>query len=285
MKKHSNDKLKKILFPALIVLFAAIFLVSAGLLADYYIKSFKLKKQNQALSQMVQPEITGTDSLEDYTHIDLESDFTLPPTSKYTKVIHPTTNKAMIILTEYANLFKLNQDLVGWIKIDGTQIDYPVMQTREWVNYYLTRDFYGETAKHGAIYVNEMADIKMPSDNVTIYGHRMKDGSMFAGLHDYKSKSFYNEHPIVQFDTIYEKHTYQIFAVFVTTASVQDGFAYHNFVDGTEEEFDAFVAKCKELSLYNTGVDVSYGDKLITLSTCEHAIEDGRLAVVAKRID
>lgn len=285
MKKPvSPAKMRKYLFSGLIVLFSAVFLVSAGLLADYFIKSHKQKKQHQELSQMVQPEVSGTDSLEDYTHLDLSEDFTLPPTSKYTKVVHPKTNRALIILTEYAELFNLNPDLVGWISIADTEINYPVMQTPEWVNYYLTRDFYGQYAKHGSIFADEQANVKLPSDNVTIYGHRMKDGSMFAALHSYKDQSFYKDHSIIDFDTIYEKHTYQIFSVFITTATLENGFAYHKFVDGTKEEFDAFVAKCKELALYDTGVDVTYGDKLITLSTCEHAIDDGRLVVVAKRV-
>ncbi len=275
--------LKKYIYPALLVLFAVAFLVSAGFLADYYIKSFKQKKLNQQLSQMIQPEVTGTDSLEDYTNEDITGDFTLPPQSKYTKVVHPKTNKTLLILTEYLELFNLNPDLIGWINISGTNINYPVMHTPNWVNYYLTRDFYGQKDKHGALYADEMANLRNPSDNITIYGHRMQDGTMFADLHDYKSWSFYKEHSIIDFDTIYEKHTYEIFAVFLTTATT-DGFAYHQFVDGTEEDFNAYVAKCKELSIYNTGVNVSYGDKLITLSTCEHAFDEGRLAVVAKRI-
>ena len=274
---------KKYVYPALLVICAAVFLVSAGLLADYYIRSIKQKKLNQQLSQMIQPDVSGTDSLEDYTNADLTGDFTLPPQSKYTKVVNPKTNKTLLILTEYAELFNLNPDLIGWIHIPDTSINYPVMHTPEWVNYYLTRDFNGQTDKHGALYADEMANLRNPSDNITIYGHRMQDGTMFADLHDYKSWTFYKDHSIIEFNTIYEKHTYKIFAVFLTTATT-DGFAYHKFVDGTEEDFNAYVAKCKELSLYNTGVSVNYGDKLITLSTCEHAFDNGRLAVVAKRI-
>ena len=283
-EKRSRAKTKKYIYIGLIAVFSVAFLVSTGFLADYFIKSWKHQKMSATLSEMVQPENNGTDSLEDYTHIDLSEDFTLPPTSRFTRVVHPKTGRAMIILSEYASLFAENPDLVGWITIDGTQVNYPVLQTPEWVNYYLTRDFYGQYSKHGSLYVNESANVKTPSDNVTIYGHKMKDGSMFASLHEYKSKTFFAEHPYIKFSTIYEHHTYQIVSVFTTTANVETGFAYHNFVDGNKESFDAFVAKCKELSLYNTGVDAAYGDKLITLSTCEHSIVDGRFVVVAKRI-
>lgn len=284
MKKLlSSPIVNKYVIPGLTVLFAAVFLVTAGLTADYLIKSHKHKKMMDSLAQMMQQDNSGTDNIDDYTDAVIDETFTLPEDSKFTKVVHPKTNKTLLIQTEYVELFKLNPDLIGWIYIDGTEINYPVMQTPEWVNYYLKRDFYGQSDDHGSIYADEMADIKRPSANVTLYGHKMKDGSMFAGLMDYKEKSFYEQHPTIDFNTIYKDGTYEIIAVFITTAN-EGGFPYHLFVDGTEEEFDAFVSKCKELSLYDTGVDAEYGDKLITLSTCEHNVSNGRFVVVAKKV-
>ena len=278
----TRKRLVKVIRTELLILFGIAFLVSAGFLGDYYIKSLKHKKMNQELSNMLQVN-TGTDSLDDYTNSDLDETFTLPENSRYTKVIHPKNNKVMLIQTEYVDIFNLNPDLVGWIYIPGTVINYPVVQSPEWVNYYLTRDFYGKESKYGAIYADEMASIRNHSDNITIYGHKMKDGSMFAELHNYSNKSFYDANPIIHFNTIYDNHTYQIFSVFITTAD-EGGFDYHLFVDGTEEEFDNFVNQCKAISLYDTGVDVNYGDKLITLSTCEHNTVNGRYVVVAKQI-
>ena len=174
---------------------------------------------------------------------------------------------------------------MGWIKIEGTKINYPVMQTPDFADYYLNRDFYGQPSVHGCIYVNETSDVFKPSDNLLIHGHRMKDGSMFALLHKYKDKKFWQDHPLITFDTISEHHTYQILAVFLTTTSVGKGFQYYKFIDAASEaEYDAFVDRCKELSLYDTGVDAVYGDKLISLSTCEYSQSNGRLVVVAKRI-
>ena len=285
MKKLlSNPIVNKYVIPGLTVLFAAVFLVTAGLTADYLIKSHKHKKMMDSLAQMMQQDNNGTDNIDDYTDAVIDETFTLPEDSKFTKVVHPKTNKTLLIQTEYVELFKLNPDLIGWIYIDGTEINYPVMQTPEWVNYYLKRDFYGQSDDHGSIYADEMADIKRPSANVTLYGHKMKDGSMFAGLMDYKEKSFYEQHPTIDFNTIYKDGIYEIIAVFITTAN-EGGFPYHLFVDGTEEEFNAFVSKCKELSLYDTGVDAEYGDKLITLSTCEHNVSNGRFVVVAKKVN
>ena len=284
MKKLlSNPIVNKYVIPGLTILFAAVFLVTAGLTADYLIKAHKHKKMMDSLAQMMQQDNNGTDNIDDYKDAVIDETFTLPENSKFTKVVHPKTNKTLLIQTEYVELFNLNPDLIGWIYIDGTEINYPVMQTPEWVNYYLKRDFYGQSNDHGSIYADEMADIKRPSANVTLYGHKMKDGSMFAGLMDYKEKSFYEQHPTIDFNTIYKDGTYQIIAVFITTAN-EGGFPYHLFVDGTEEEFDTFMSKCKELSLYDTGVDAEYGDKLITLSTCEHNVSNGRFVVVAKKV-
>ena len=124
-----------------------------------------------------------------------------------------------------------------------------------------------------------------PSDNLTIYGHRMRDRSMFAQLDLYMDKSFWEENPYIYFDTLKEMHTYKIIAVFTTSGTAGQGFAYHQFVDAkTEEDFDSFVNSVKRLSLYDTGLTAQYGDKLISLSTCEYSINNGRLVVVAKRV-
>ena len=115
--------------------------------------------------------------------------------------------------------------------------------------------------------------------------HHMNDGSMFHNLNDYQFREFYEEHPIIQFDTLTERHTYQVFAVFKTSASVGVGFPYHKFENAANrQEFDNFVATCKRLAFFDTGITPQYGDKLITLSTCEYTLENGRFVVVAYRV-
>ena len=159
------------------------------------------------------------------------------------------------------------------------------MQTPEQENYYLSRGFDRQFSRFGSIYVRESCDVNRPSDNVTIYGHNMTDKSMFGALSQYLDPAFYEEHPIIIFDTLYEYHTYQIFAVFKTTASVGKGFSYHQFVDAENAaEFGEFVSTCKKLSFYDTGITPVYGDKLICLSTCEYTLDNGRLVVAAVRI-
>lgn len=292
--------MKKHIYAALVLLFTAVLIISSGLMADYLIKSYQQNKQHNELSNLVeqmqqqiapQPTEDGTadtpDQTKDPSNPDSSGSDTPSddqPLSTHVTMVHPKTGETMQILREYAVILEKNPDTVGWIKIDGTKINYPVLQTPESPNYYLTRDFYKASSKHGSIYANELANLDTPSDNVTLYGHKMLDGSMFAALVDYKSKSFYNEHPYITFDTLTEHHTYQIVAVFSTTAILGKGFEYHTFVDGNIISFTNFIEKCKELSYYDTGVSVAYGDKLLTLSTCDHSIDDGRLVVVAKRI-
>lgn len=189
------------------------------------------------------------------------------------------------ILPEYGELFLQNTDMVGWIKIEGANINYPVMQTPNEPNFYLKHNFEKEYSDLGTPYVQEDCDIAQ-SDNLVIYGHHIKGQKMFGALEEYKSQSFYEEHKAVQFDTLTQHNEYKVIAVFKTVAYSAEGYRYYDFVNAeNEDEFNAYVEKCKELALYDTGVTAEYGDRLITLSTCEYSTQNGRLVVVAKKAD
>lgn len=188
------------------------------------------------------------------------------------------------ILAKYKDLFLQNEDMVGWISIAGTTINYPVMQTKNNPNFYLKHNFEKEYSDLGVPYVQENCDL-LTSDNLIIYGHHIKGQKMFGALEDFKSQSFYEEHRTIQFDTLTEQAEYEIVAVFKTVAYSSAGFRYYDFVDAErEEDFNAYIAKCRELALYDTGVTAEYGDRLITLSTCEYSAQNGRLVVVAKKV-
>lgn len=188
------------------------------------------------------------------------------------------------VLAHYKELYLQNEHLVGWLSIAGTTINYPVMQTVDNPNYYLKRNFEKEYSNLGTPYVQENCDISQ-SDNLVIYGHHIKGGKMFGALEEYKSENFYKEHKSIQFDTLTQQGEYEIVAVFKTVAYSSEGFRYYDFVDAENEEaFNAFIDKCKKLALYDTGVTAEYGDRLITLSTCEYSAENGRLVVVAKKV-
>ena len=155
-------------------------------------------------------------------------------------------------------------------------------------NFYLKHKFDKTYSAYGCPYVQENCDVQKPSDNIIIYGHHMNDGSMFTGLMKYRNKSFWEGHKTITFDTLTDRHQYEVIAVFKTVVYTDssDSFKYYEFTDAENAaEFDAYVAKCKELSLYDTGVSAEYGDKLISLSTCEYSRSNGRLVVVAKRVD
>lgn len=203
-----------------------------------------------------------------------------------TQPAEPTEPAAaeMTAYEKYAAVYAQNNDFVGWLCIEGTSINYPVMQTPEEPNYYLKRAFDRSYSDYGVPYVQENCALGI-SDNIVIYGHNMSNGSMFADLCRYEKKSFWEAHPIIHFDTLSGYGEYEIVTVFKTVAYSREGFKYYHFVDAeSEADFDTFLAQCRELELYNTGVDAEYGDQLIALSTCEYSRKNGRMVIVAKKI-
>ncbi|NLL77263.1 MAG: class B sortase [Clostridiales bacterium] len=190
------------------------------------------------------------------------------------------------ILSEYKTLYNKNKKLIGWLKIDDTIIDYPVMQTSN-NEYYLTYNFNQEYDKNGSIFMDYQCKAYPRSQNLILYGHHMKSGKMFGDLEKYAKESYYKEHSVIQFDTIYEKGTYQVMYVFRAKVLKENeiAFKYYQFINAnSEEEFNSYMKEMAEMSLYDTGVTVEYGDELLTLSTCDNSQTDGRFAVVAKRI-
>lgn len=190
------------------------------------------------------------------------------------------------VLEEFKILLNKNQKLIGWLKIDDTNIDYPVMQTTD-NEYYLDHNLNQEYDKNGSIFMDKDCDILEPSTNLILYGHHMKSGQMFGNLDRYGSEAYYKEHPLIQFDTIYEKGTYQVMYVFRSHVYSEEeiAFKYYQFIDvNSEQEFDSYMQEMAEMSYYDTGVTAQYGDQLLTLSTCDNQEKNGRFVVVAKKI-
>ena len=188
----------------------------------------------------------------------------------------------------YRNLYLENADMVGWIQIEGTNIDYPVTQTPADPNYYLKHDFEKHYTDYGCPFMQADCDALRPSDNLIIYGHNMKDGSMFADLAKYRNKDFWQNHKTVWFDTALGSCAYEIFAVIHTTvqADAADAFPFYRFVDAASpEDFADYVSACQARALYDTGISAEYGDKLLTLSTCDNITDDGRLLVIANQTE
>ncbi len=274
--------MKKWIYNLLILLFVAVFVISAGYLGYYYIDAYRQQSRYDDLAEMMEHDTTPRPTVSQ----DNGAEATDPiPETTFVEVTDPETGETVRLLSKFAELYTLNNDIVGWLTIPGTEINYPVMQTPDTPDFYLKHNFDKESSSRGCLYAQEVCDVFSPSDNITIYGHRMRDGSMFAKLDEYMDRSFFEENPYIYFDTLSGLHTYKIVAVFLTTATAGQGFPYHEFVTAeTPEAFDAFVDTCKNLSLYDTGVTPEHGDKLITLSTCEYSQTNGRLVVVAMRI-
>lgn len=262
--------MKKILFTVTVLLLVIAFGVSAFMVGSYFLDGKKQANRMDELSQIVSDAQTEADG----------------ETTEPTDASAATGETAAPgMLPGYKDIYEQNNDTVGWIKIEGTKLNYPVLQTPSDPNYYLYRDFDKKDSKRGSIYAWEAANIDEPSDNITLFGHNMADGSMFACLNAYTSKDAWNENNLIFFDTLTEYHTYKIFAVFKTSANLGQGFSYHKFVDAENaQEFDEFVSTCKDLAFYETGITPVYGDKLICLSTCEYTLDNGRLVVAAVRI-
>ena len=259
----------------LIGVFGAVFLISGFILLRHYLGVRESKETYDQLALLVEqarPAPTQAESLPEGE-------------TQTTQTQSPETGGRTDILPQYREIYNYNPDMVGWLRIDGTTINYPVMQSPEDPDYYLYRDFYKKSSNNGCLYTQAECNVESPSDNITIYGHNIRGKIMFHDLSSYTQKSFWEEHRYIQYDTLTQQHTYELIAVFKTSANLDEGYPYHRFVDaGSEEEFDEFVENCKALAFYDTGVTAKYGDKLITLSTCEYTLNNGRLAVLAKRI-
>lgn len=189
-------------------------------------------------------------------------------------------------LRKYDELYKKNPDFFGWLKIEDTKIDYPVMYTPHDPEYYLHRDFYGDYSFSGMLFID--GDCPKEGNYYLIYGHHMNNGTMFGELPKYADKKFYEDHKTVFFDTRYELRDYEVFAAFYAKAypkGEEEGFCYYMYKDlRSPEAFDEYVSNVKAISIYETGITPVYGDELIAMSTCNYHTADGRFVVVARRI-
>ena len=191
---------------------------------------------------------------------------------------------------KYAALYAQNNDFIGWLNIPGTNVDYPVMQTDD-NDYYLHRNFDRQEVFEGTLFADYRGKITpegMPQ-NTVIYGHNMLLKYQFSALQNYKKDiEFLKMSPVIEFNTLYGNAKYKIISVFLVNWLPKDGevFRYNstNYFNNQSEFFN-FVVECMDRSLYETGVDIEYGDEFLTLSTCDKSTYmDLRLVVVARKV-
>jgi len=191
------------------------------------------------------------------------------------------------VLPEFESLLYRNQNIIGWISIPGTDINYPVMKSLYGNGeYYLDHNFDQQEDKNGTLFMDDRCDVIKPTVNYIIYGHNMKSGKMFGSLDEYKSEAFCKSHPTVTFNTIYDYGTYTVMAAFESKVYTDTdiGFRYYDFIDPENEyDFMTGVENIKALSMYETGVNAQWGDRLLLLSTCDYEQDNGRFVVICKQ--
>ena len=254
----------------LVVCCSMIAIVCLGYFGMYYWYIYRTTDNYKQLSELKDKEPTASEAPAPVIHYTADEGQSSPPP----------------VLDEYKNLLNKNKRLIGWVKIDDTNIDYPVMQTTD-NEYYLDHNLNQEYDKNGSIFMDKDCDVLKPSTNLILYGHHMRSGQMFGSLSLYSDQSYYEKHPYIQFDTIYEKGLYEIMYVFRSRVYSEDEivFKYYQFIDAqSEQEFDSYMNDMEGMSLYDTGVTASFGDRLLTLSTCDYQEKNGRFVVVARKV-
>lgn len=301
MEESKKSKVSKILF----AIFAVIFIGCIIGLTIYGIREYRdrkaIEKQQAELTSQIEAvrakaREMAKEGNEDFT-IGVQG---LLDQNYSEEELADLISSITTILPEYQDLYDINNYLIGWLKIDGTNVDYPVVQTPEDENMYLRKDFYGQPNNNGTLLLDTDSCAGLgrkqydymggfaPSTNLIIHGHTMRSGAMFGKLKDYHSEDYCKEHSIIKFDSLYEQREYEVIAVFeskVFYSYETDVFKYYNFFQAnTQEEFDDWYTNIKKMSLYDTGVEAEFGDEFITLSCCAYHTENGRFVVVGKRI-
>lgn len=266
-KPKKKKKKKETLFNVILVILAGVFLFSSYKLASTFYQSYQAKKTNSEIH-----EIKGDDDPKPVVEND----------EGYLLEEYKYNNEG--ILVEYASVYEQNNDMFGWLKMEGTRIDYPVVLTDS-NDFYLHRNFYKKYSYNGTLFIDYTYK---PSYNICIvYGHNMNDGSMFHDLLYYKNKSFYNEHPTFTFDNVYDEGTYEVISAFysrIYEASEQNVFKFYNYYNlSREKDYNYFVSQCKKAALYKTESTAEYGEPLVMFITCSNKTT-GRFVVVAKKI-
>jgi len=276
-----GDEPSQIVRKIVFLLSVVIFTICLFLIVDYYWGNYKNKKLNDNLREIVS-----------------EAE-TVPTVAPPTEYVAETTEKVWELKEKAEKLLEINKDVVGYINIPDTEISYPVLQRRtdDGTNYYIDRNINGEKADAGSIfmdnrnyfdYVVDGTKAFANSQNLLIYGHEMKDGSMFGTLKYYKDMDgYYSDHPIIELDSNYESYKYKIFAYFMvdaedTTETQFDCWNTLNFE--SEEQFYEYVNNAKRRSFDFNDVDVRYGDQLLTLQTCHSMFPTARFYVMARLV-
>lgn len=260
--------LKKVLYYLIICVLFFIFIYSSA----KFIKSWcQLKNEEKGLEELAvlvsEAEVEEVNKSED--KVNLEKDLS-------------SEEKNNEIKEKYRSIYEKNKDLAGWISIDGTRINYPVMQTKDDPQFYLHKNFNKEYAYSGLPFLDSFCNV-LDGKLLVIYGHHMKNGTMFADLLEYEKKEFFQQHPVILFDNLYEMGEYEIFSAFYADLDAPESEFHYEYVPASEnqEEINRYIESFKKKSIYETNVVPKEGEQILILSTCSYHVENGRFAVGA----
>lgn len=270
--ENNTKRRKGIIYIFVYILLSILILISAIYIIKFLLSKEEAKKESELLDTV---EINNNE-------IEKEKKDTEETTEKTNEVENKETERMLKV----KELQKENADIVGWLEIENTNINYPVLQGED-NEYYMTHNYKKEKSKNGSIFLNKDYDWNIPSSNLLMYGHNLGNGTMFQELLKYQNKEFYNNHKVIRFTTAKEDAEYEIISVFksrVYYKSEQNVFRYYYFINAnTEEEYNNYVENAKKASIYEIEPTAKYGDQLITLSTCSYHVKDGRFAVVGRK--
>ena len=210
------------------------------------------------------------------------------PSSLVNKFNFSTDNEVNEFREKFLAANQENQEVIGWLSIDNTDISYPLLQTVD-NSYYLTHNYKHETSNYGSIYLHKNSALTNEFSNLVVYGHNMKDGSqMFSALLNYKNQDFYKDHKTIRITTADKEYVYTIFSVLksrVYQTHETNVFRYYSYIDlSSKDKFTEYISSCKKYQLYNTNISAVYGNQIISLVTCEYSQDNGRLVVIGKKI-
>ena len=248
MKKRNDRKRSPLLLLVRGILLTA-FIFSGYILCSYLIELYQLKNTQSVMADIYHQSVTekGEGGGQEFTLDHLQA---------------------------------INEDIIGWISIEGTSIDYPVVQAED-NDYYLTHSIYKEGSSAGAIFMDFRNCPSPLGKHTVLYGHHMRNGTMFRDLISYKKEEFRKEHPYVVYSGKDGVMMWEIFSAYVTDAG--DYYIETDFSKGND--FGQFLEEIVSNSLYDTGCEVKQTDKILTLSTCSYEFEDARMVVHAKLIE
>lgn len=287
--EKASKKGKNRIYDVLLVVFALIFLYCAFQLISYYVKGARYKKEMSRLSEEIgggisQNEEDLAESLrmnrDRLVFPDEEEHELVAYVSSFTEEITDTWHE------QYSVLVGKNRDCIGYIEIPDTTMSYPVMFCPSQYDYYLNRNLDKKNDVRGLPFMDGATKIGL-SRNYILYGHDMRDGTSFGLLRKYKDKAYAEEHPYVYFNTAISTGVYQVMYVCRSKIYAKDDKVFKYYQYGgvlSEEQFNTYVKEMRSRALYTCGFDAVWGDELLSLSTCDHYVEDGRLIIVCKRV-